>query len=1070
MNLTRLFVQRPTLAFVLIALILLAGGLAAPQIVQQQYPNVEQPTISVSVSYSGASPTVMRDSIVLPIEDQIAGAPDLQTLNSTIQGGQASISATFTLASDVNTDLVNVQKAVQAAQRNLPSDLTAPTIRNADPAERVVVTLSVKSKTLNQAQLSLLVNGRLVPSMEQIPGVSNVNASGLVTPAYEVTVNPNALSAYGYTLTDVVNTIGANNVRAPGGIAYEPNRETNIDIRGDIVDAESIAGLVLQGTPTQAPDPIATFGPSNPWTVAPALRRIGDVAQVSAGFEPKRAYASVNGEPSLFLSIQKQSNVSEVTASNNVLAALPQLRRQYPQLTFGIIEVQSHVTEQQLGGVIRTLLEAIALTAIVMLFFLHSWRNAVVVMIAIPTSLCVTLFVMWLMGLTLDTVSLLGMTLVIGVLVDDSTVVLENIERHHAELHEEPKTAAIRGRSEIGLAAIVITLVDVVVFLPIAFLQGNQVGRQLAEFGIVVTISTLTSLFISFTLTPTLAGLWALESTWQPPWIIHAFTEGFDRVRSWYTKRVLAAGLRHPKIVVGISAVSFLGAFALIPLGLVGQEFIPGQDQGEIFVQFNYPTGTPLSVTRAGVTAVEHKVDTIPDLSAETAVAGAYAASFGGFVSEGNVGQIHVFLKDGRKHSTDYWTTQMQRWARQLAPAAHPVVVNSSTTSGGNKQPIDYLVTDNATNDPTPDALRVMQILQNTPGAVAVNSSAANLEPQVAVIFNRDKARALNVSIGTASTAIRAAFGGAIATQFETPDGLEQVQVIYPVADQTDLAAISRIPIRSLTGAVVHVGDIATFQNDPAPPVITRVDRNTVIHVNANIAPGANLSGVQAAFQKRLAAAHLPPNVTVRPAPLGQQDLMGQALRGLGTTLVLSIVLVFLLMVALYNSYVSPFIILFAVPVATVGAFGALWLTHQTLNLFSLIGCILLVGLVTKNGILLVDYANTLREEHGFTKLDGIIESAHTRFRPIIMTTASMIAAMIPLALSLEPGSEVRRSLGIVVIGGLTSSLLLTLVLVPVMYMWLAPKVVHSHHVGDDGQPSHPEVGALNGGVVKQHV
>jgi hydrophobic/amphiphilic exporter-1 (mainly G- bacteria), HAE1 family len=1070
MNLTKLFVQRPTLAFVLIALIALAGAMAAPQIVQQQYPNVEQPTISVSVSYSGASPTVMRDSIVLPIEDQIAGAPDLQTLNSTIQGGQASISATFTLNSNVNTDLVNVQKAVQSASRNLPSDLTAPTVRNRDPSERVVVTLSVQSKSLDAAQLSLLVNGRLIPAMEQIPGISNVNASGLVTPAYEVQVNPSALSAYGYTLTDVVNTIGANNVRAPGGIAYEPNRETNIDVRGDIVDAESIAGLVLQGAPTQVPDPIATIGPSNPWTVAPALRRVGDVAQVTAAYEPRRQYAAVNGQPGLFLSIQKQSNVSEVTASNNVLAALPQLRRQYPQLTFGIVEVQSHVTEQQLSGVLRTLAEAIVLTAIVMLFFLHSWRNAIVVMIAIPTSLCVTLFAMWLMGLTLDTVSLLGMTLVIGVLVDDSTVVLENIERHHEELHEEPKTAAVRGRSEIGLAAIVITLVDVVVFLPIAFLQGNQVGRQLAEFGIVVTISTLVSLFISFTITPTLAGLWALKSTWQAPWIIHAFTDNFDRVRAWYTKRVLSAGLRHPKVVVGISLFSFVGAFLLLPLGLVGQEFIPGQDQGEIFVQFNYPTGTPLSVTHAAVTKVEQRIDKIADLSAETTVSGAYAASFGGFVSEGNVGQIHVFLKDDRKQSTDYWTREIQRIARQLAPAAHPVVVNSSTTSGGNKQPIDYLVTDVSGNDPTQDALRVVQILQDTPGATAVNSSATALQPQVAVVFNRDKARALNVSIGTASTAIRAAFGGAIATQFETPDGLEQVQVIYPVSEQTALATISAIPIRTIDGKVVHVGDIATFQNDPAPPIITRVDRNTVIHVNANVAPGSSLSVVQAAFQKRLAAARLPANIVVRPAPLGQQDLMGQALRGLGTTLVLSIVLVFLLMVALYNSYVSPFIILFAVPVATVGAFGALWLTHQTLNLFSLIGCILLVGLVTKNGILLVDYANTLREDHGFTKLDAIVESAHTRFRPIVMTTASMIAAMIPLALSLEAGSEVRRSLGIVVIGGLTSSLLLTLVLVPVMYMWLAPAHIHSHHIDDDEEPSHPEVRALNGDVVEQRV
>src|SRR5579875_2640687 len=358
MALTRLFVQRPTLVFVLIALIALAGAMAAPQLVQQQFPNVSQPTITVSVSYPGASTTVMRDSIVAPIEDQIAGAPDLQTISSTV---------------------VNVQKALQSAQRNLPSDLTAPTLRIADPSESVVVTLAVQSRTLTPSQLALLVNGRLIPAIEQIPGVANVNAGGLLTPAFEVETHPNALAAYGYTLTDVINTISANNIRAPGGIAYEPNRETNIDVRGDITTPSTIANLVLQSTPSQAPDVQPTFGPTNPWTIAPALRKIGDVATVVAGTEPQRTYAAVNGRPSIFLSIQKQSNVSEVTASNAVLHALPQLRRQYPQLTFNVVNVQSKFTEQQLEGVIRTLAEAIVLTGIVMLFFLHSWRNALVV-------------------------------------------------------------------------------------------------------------------------------------------------------------------------------------------------------------------------------------------------------------------------------------------------------------------------------------------------------------------------------------------------------------------------------------------------------------------------------------------------------------------------------------------------------------------------------------------------------------------------------------------------------------------------------------------------------------------
>jgi HAE1 family hydrophobic/amphiphilic exporter-1 len=1066
MWLTRLFVKRPTLVFVLLALILVAGSIAWSTLVRQQYPNVSQPTVSVQVTYNGASPTVMRDSIVRPIEDQIAGQPDLQTLSSTIQGGQATIAATFTLTSDVNTDLVNVQKAIQAASKNLPTNLTAPTVSVRDPSESVVVVLSLTSSSLTASQLSLVTSGRIVPSLQQIVGVSNVNIGGSVTPAYVVSVNPRKLEASGITLTDVLATVGANNVRAPGGIVYQPNRETNIDIRGDVMEPASILGLPISAASGASAAASlnsvgainGTVGAVDPWTSASAVLHVGDVASVSAGFEPQRQYASVNGINGLFLQIQKTSSASEVDASNNVLAALPRLRLQFPDIHFNVINVQSKYTAQQLDGVMRTLAEGVVLTGIVMLLFLGSWRNAIVVLIAIPASLGVALFVMQILGLTLDTISLLGMTLVVGILVDDSTVVLENIERHF-EMGEPPMRAAITGRSEIGVAAIVITLVDVVVFLPIAFIQ-NQIGRQLAEFGIVVVIATLTSLFVCFTITPSLAGNWALKGHWTPWPIIRAFTRNFDRLRDWYAHRVLPWGLRHKVLVIGVCVVSFAGAIALVPLGIVGEEFVPAQDRGEIFVQLNYPVGTPLAKTARGVLAVEKIIRDNPDLDADTAVAGAYAAPFGGFVQQGNAGQVHLWLKDDRTHSTDYWVAKYRRDARRVAPDSNPIVVPATGTQGGNAQPLDELLTDVSGGDPTPYNAKVYDALLKIPGAVNVIDSGSALEPQLELRFDRAKAQALDVSIAAATNAASAAFGGTVVTQFETPDGLEQVEVIYPVQLQTNFAEIMDIPIRASTGQIVHLGDFAYFQSAPVSPLITRVDRNTVIHISGNIAPGSSLSNVQNAFLAAIKKMHadkeLPGYIQVRPRPLGQQDFMQQTLVGLGTSLILSIMLVFLLMVALYNSYRAPFIIMFSVPVAAVGALGALWITGSTLNLFSLIGTILLVGIVTKNGILLVDYANTLRER-GESKLKAIQESAYTRFRPIIMTSISVIAGNIPLALALEPGSSVRASLGIVVIGGITSSLILTLVLVPIMYVLLAPEHFvpsHATHGPGEGSPS----------------
>ncbi len=1052
MSLTRLFIKRPTLVFVIIALMTFGGILSVVTIVKQLYPNVTQPTISIQVFYNGASVSVMRDNIVAPIEQNLAGSTDLQTINSVVQQGRATISAVYTLGSDVATDLTLTQKAVQNASKNLPTNITPPTVSINDPSESTVITLALFSKKLSLGQLSLYADNVIGPAIQQIPGVSFANIIGDVTPAYEVEVDPYKLLAQGLTLTDVINAVGNQNNRVPGGIAYEPNRETTIDVRGDITNLDSVKRLPIappsvsssNGSQTagQINDPFggvsALPGGIDPWTASNSLRRVQDVAHVVAGYEPIRRFAQVNGRSGLFISIQKASDASELDASENVLKHLPLLKRQFPDIDFDIVNTQSRFTRQQIELVSRTLMESILLTGLAMVFFLRSWRNALVVCVSIPTSLAIALTTMKLMGLTLDTISLLAMSLVIGILVDDSTVVLENIERHHEELGEAPEDAAVRGREEIGAAAVVITLVDVVVFFPIAFI-GGQVGRNLNEFAVVVVISTLTSLFVSFTITPTLAGLWALKSRWKPWPIVDWFTRVFDGTRSLYAHRILPWALGHGGLVAALCALSFVGSIALVPLGVVGEEFIPATDRGEIFIQVTYPTGTPVFQVRDGVFNLANQIGKISDAGSEITSAGGYSAAFGGYVLLGNVGQIHIFLRDDRKHPTDYWVTKLRDLARKTLPGISTYVVPSTSSGGGNQQPIDLLVSDVTGNDPTAAAERVFGLLQKTPGATSVNSSGTQLAPQVSVQFDRAKAQALDVDIGNAAQAAGAAFGGDVVTQFETPQGLEEVQVIYPLTEQTELDSIANIPIRANNGSIVHLSDIATFKQEPTAPLVTRTDRNTVIHVDANFAPGSSLSTVENAFFKRLPSLHLSPSIVVRPAPLGQQDFMRQTLNGLGQSMILSVVLVFLLMVALYNSYRSPFIILFSVPVAAVGAIGALLITGKTLNLFSLIGTILLIGIATKNGVLLVDYANTLRSR-GLDELAAIKESAFTRFRPIVMTSFSVMAGNLPLALALEPGSSARSSLGIVVIGGVFSSLILTLLLVPNAYLWLAPK------------------------------
>jgi len=1156
---TRLFVLRPALVFVSLALIAVAGAISLMTIVQQQFPNIDFPTITVRASYPGGSTTDIRDAVVRPIEDAIAGAPDLDHINTTVQQGQATISAVFSLNSNKTTDLVQVQRRLLVAQSQLPSDMPAPTVGTFDPAEATILTIGLSSPSLTAGELSAIVTNNIVPDLEQVDGVSNVNVGGLVTPAIEVTVNPNSLVASGLTLNDVVSTISQNNEREPGGIAYLPNHETTIDVRGDVSSAATVADLpvfasspftstfgnasynepALPGSPgapasssssassagatialpspaaqssaapaasaaaaappivvtpapgassspmpspsasasaspapaampnlaasaiaqssataaaTAAPAPAQSTtsaasggsssyaGPAlsslNPWSASARLIRIGDVAAVTDSFEPQRQYSYVGTVPTISLSIQKATGASEVTAAQNVMQALPAIERTYPEMDFRILNDQASYTKQQIWGVFHTLIEAIAITAVVMLFFLRSWRNAVVVLISIPASLCVTLTAMKIVNFTIDTVSLLAMTLIIGILVDDSIVVLENVERHH-ENGEAPKEAAIKGRTQIGPAAVVITLVDVVVFLPIAFLPGT-VGKFLSEFALVVVVATLTSLCISFTVTPALAGNWSLLSRWKAPKPIERFAEGFENLRQWYAHRALPWALQRPVPVVAASGLAVIFAVLLVPLGAVGFEFMPPVDRGEIFVQATYPIGTPLTTVNAGIAALAARFSKISDVQSQTALAGGTQSNFGGLLVQGSVGQIHVFLKTNRRRSTNFWAPVLGRIAQQVAPTAKVVSIPATGTGGGNAQPIDYLIT---STDDHPEAYeaKIAQALRETPGTANVNSSAEKLAPQVDVYFDRDQARVLGINIGQAAGGIRAAFGGTLATQFTTSRGTKYVQVLYPRSFQTSLGAVSRIPVRTLGGTLAYVGDVARYVEDPSEPLMTRTNRETVVHVQSNLAPGAVQSIVQRNFTRRLATLGLPSSVAVKANVGGQQQNLSDTVRGMSTALLLSFLLVYLLMVALYDSYRLPFIIMFAVPVAAVGALTSLAITHQELNLFSLIGTVLLVGLASKNGILLVDFANHM-VERGMDRSAAMIEAARERFRPIVMTTCAMIAGMTPIALALDPGAAQRQALGIVVIGGLISSLLLTLVLVPVMFMWLGPK------------------------------
>jgi HAE1 family hydrophobic/amphiphilic exporter-1 len=706
--LTRLFVTRPTLAAVVVFLALIGGTLAALGLREQELPNVDLPAATIVVFYSAATPAQMRDTIVKPIEDQLAGAPQLQHLQSTTQQGFASITAVFSLNSKADADVAEVQRRLQAAQATLPTDLPQPRIDVFDPGHAAVISLSIASSKIAPGALSSLTRRQIIPALEQIPDVGHVQADGLLTPIIEVDADPSKLANHRLTLTDVAGVIAGDNVSVPGGTLLETRRETGINVQSDLTNAAKVAALRIPGSDV----------------------RIRDVASVRAADQPQRIFAYVDGKPSFVLSVDKTVGASEVDAARGVISALPRLRAQFPGVDFTVVDDASVYTAHQLEGVMRTLAEGIVLVAIVMIFFLRSWRNAASVLIAIPASLCATLVIMRIGGFTLDTVSLLAMTLITGILVDDSIVVLENTERHF-EHGEAPREAALNGRLEIGLAAVVITLVDVVVFLPIAFLPGI-VGKFLAEFALVVVVATLSSLLVSFTVTPALAGNWSLFAKKRLAGPFEAFAAGFDGVRRWYVERALPRALARPWIVIGIAIVTLAAALALIPLRVVGFDFDPAQDNGEIYVLLNFPGGTPLATTRDAVRAIEKSVDGVEDLRSEIGLAGIAQSPAGGTLLDGAVGQIDVHLIDRRRQSTRYWADYLRDEARHIAPGANPVVIPVTNAHAGNTQPLDYLVSAGDA-DPTTYATRVAAALDRTAGAANVFSSAGSTSPQLDV-------------------------------------------------------------------------------------------------------------------------------------------------------------------------------------------------------------------------------------------------------------------------------------------------------------------------------------------------
>lgn len=1014
MKLTEVSITRPLAILMAIIALVLVGGVAHQRLAVDLLPNVSIPEVSVSILFPGASPTDVETLVTKPVEDTLSGLPHVVHVNSTSSEGNSSVNVQFADGTDVSLAAIDVERAVTSLKARLPADAQSPVVQKFDTASTPILFITFSgSRPLDQ--LYNLVNDTVKDRLEAVDGVAAVAIFGGLPREINIQVDPAMLRAHHVTLGQVIQALQATNQTQPVGAIEQGASRYEFRVVGEVKTPQELGQVVIPGSG------------------APV--HIGDVATIADTFVTQTFLARTNGRDSVAMAIYKQSTANSVTVADNVKKAIAQLQPSLPEgTTFGVLFDSSLTTKQSLADVNQNLIAAVILTGVVLLFFLHNIRSTFIVLLAIPTSLISTYAVMYVLGFTLNMLSLMALALLIGILVDDSIVVLENITRH-IELGEKPRSAALVGRSEIGLAAIAITFVDVVVYTPVAFMSGT-IGAFFRQFGLTITAATLFSLLISFTLTPMLASRWlkhnprhgrSLWARFGRLWDsgIAGLSNRYATTVGWAIDRAWGRWL-----VVGIAILALVGSFALVPLRFIGTEFVPQADGGLISVNVELPPGTALAGTAAVVEQVAGDVRALPEVDSALSLVGTGGRGAG---SQARFGSIFVQLKPkAQRHRSDSQLARLIQDHAKNIPGAKITAVAAGFGGGGEGGAISYDITGPDLQVLSQQGDKIAAIIAGVPGTKnVVNNGAANL-PEIRIQVDQTKLADAGLTTSDVASTVRTALQGTVATQYQPPSGTQvDVRVQLDPAYRVDSSQVLRLPLTAANGNEITLEQIATIVTTTGPNQVTRYDRQRRINVSGDLDGSRALGQVTQDVQAQLKQLQLAPGYKI--VTQGSASDQAEAFTSLLQALAFSVILMYMLMVALYESLVTPFVVMFSLPMAIIGALIALALTHNTLNIFSMIGLIMLLGLVAKNAILLVDYTNTLRAR-GMERSAALREAGRTRLRPILMTTTSMVLAMLPLALKIGQGSELRSSMGVVLIGGLLSSLLLTLILVPVVY------------------------------------
>ncbi len=985
-------------------------------------PNISFPGVTIVTTDAGADPQTIESQITKPIEDAVSSLPNIDQIQSFSNEGISVISVQFTTAANSELVPVDVERAVNSARNTLPSEADPPSIATFNTSQIPVIVVTL-SGTQPIDQIQQVAKDRVQRPFEAVSGVASVALQGGPTREVQVKADLDKLQAHGLGLNSLQQALQSEQLEMPAGSLTSATKDVNVRLSGLVQTPAQLEQIVVADT---------TGGPVY----------VKDVATVQDTFKKTTTISRVDGAPSVSLTVTKLASASSLSVSSDIRKVIAQLQPSLPQgMHFDVAYDIALYTQQSFNTIQNTLGEAVLFTGLILLLFLHTWRSTLIVLVSIPTSVLTTFGMMNLLGMNLNLFSMLALTLSVGILVDDSIVVLENIYRHMG-LGEPPWVAAINGRSEIGLAAITITMVDVAVYLPIALIPGIA-GEFIRPFALVITCATLTSLIVSFTLTPLLASrfLHAESDTPERVGPLTRFGQVWDRKfesLAGYYRRLLRRVLHRRGmrwVVVGIGLLSLVIGLSTLATGRIGFDIFPSGDQSEVDLTIIMPPATTLAQTDGVVRELEARVKRYSEVKQVNSIVGASLGNGSSVTPTGDTALMRILLSPpgSRARSAAQVADDMGAKLADGIPGLkiRTGLQNAFGFGGFGTQPIQVAV-----RGPNPDVLnnlvdQVTAAVKSVPGAVDINNANENVQTQFVVHVNRDRAADLGVTAQQAATALRIGVDGQVVSKFRRP-GQDDVDIRL-LADDAFRASpdnLAGLPLLTNKGTIVSLGQVGDIQTSSAPTEIDHVNRDRSVIVNASTS-GRLVGDVQREVEANVAKIPLPPGYSIQY--FGQAQQGGSAFSDIYKASAIGILLIYVLMLMLFGSVTLPLAVMMSLPLAVVGSLGAMAITVTPFTLFSLLGFTLLIGLVGKNAILLVDYTDTLRKR-GLPRTEALLEAGPTRLRPIVMTTMSIIVALLPIASGFEEGSELLKAAAVVLIGGLITSTLLTLVFVPSMY------------------------------------